>query len=210
MSKQTSSFETDAELESLLRAALDGDESSRERIIESCRTYLLAIAQGNFDEPLRAKIGSSDIVQETCIKAHAAFSQFRGQSYAELLAWLRQSLFNNLVDIRRKYCGTQVRDVAREVPGDEPTGPGRAAALADSLLTPSSAADLDEQVANLRAALTQLSEEYRQVIMWRNWDQLSFAEIGDRLGRSEEAARKLWTRAVAKLAEFLPTEHPDP
>ncbi len=206
MTTQANDFDTDGELDEVLRAALAGDESSRERIIESCRAYLLAIAQGNLDQPLRAKIGSSDIVQETCIKAHAAFSQFRGQTYGELLAWMRQSLLNGLVDVRRRYRGTEFRNVAREVsPGDQ-NAASPAGVLPDPQLTPSTSADLDEQVTNLRAALLQLPEEYRHVIMWRNWDQLSFAEIGVRLNRSEEAARKLWTRAVAKLAEFLPSE----
>ena len=204
MTTPDNEFDPDGELDEVVRAALAGDESSRERIIESCRTYLLAIAQGNLDQPLRAKIGSSDIVQETCIKAHAAFSQFRGQTYGELLAWMRQSLLNGLVDARRKYRGTEARDVAREVSSVEQTASNPAGVLPDPQLTPSTSADLEEQVTILRAALSQLPEEYRQVIMWRNWDQLSFAEIGDRLNRSEEAARKRWTRAVAKLAEFLP------
>jgi RNA polymerase sigma-70 factor (ECF subfamily) len=201
----TNHSDIDAEMELILRSALSGDELSRQRIIESCRTYLLAIAQGYLDDPLRAKIGSSDIVQETCIKAHAAFDQFRGQSYPELLAWLRQCLANNLADVRRKYRGAQQRDVSREVPATDESQKGRGA-IVDPLLTPSSAADLGEQVTILRSALLQLPEEYRQVILWRNWDQMNFAEIGQRLQRSEEAARKLWNRAVAKLAEYLPGE----
>lgn len=55
----------------------------------------------------------------------------------------------------------------------------------------------------LRAALQRLSEEQRRVIRLRNWDELTFAEIGRRLNRSEEAARKLWTRSVEKLQAEL-------
>jgi RNA polymerase sigma-70 factor (ECF subfamily) len=196
--------ETDEQLNELLAAALAGDEASRGQIIESCRTYLLAIAQSNLDEQLRAKLGSSDIVQETCLKANAAFNQFRGQTYPELLAWLRQTLVNDLVDMRRRYRGAAVRNVARESPLDEGSGPGSPNMLVDPFLTPSSAADVQEQIEALRSALEQLTEEYRQVIIWRNWDHLSFAEIGQRLQRSEDAARKLWSRAVAKLADHLP------
>ncbi len=190
--------------EALLKAALAGDEASRDRLIESCRGYLLAIAESNLDDQLRGKIGSSDIAQETCIRAHAAFHQFRGQSYPELLAWLRQTLVNHLIDARRKYRGAQVRDVAREVAAEEGTESQPRPVLVDPFLTPGSAAEFDEQVAILRAALQQLPAEYRQVILWRNWDRLSFAEIGQRLGRSEEAVRKLWNRAVARLADHLP------
>ena len=55
MTPPANPFESDANLDALLQSALAGDETSREQIIESCRTYLLAIAQGQLDEPLRAK-----------------------------------------------------------------------------------------------------------------------------------------------------------
>ena len=55
----------------------------------------------------------------------------------------------------------------------------------------------------MRAALQGLSDEHRQVLRLRNWDGLSFAEIGGRLNRSEDAARKLWSRAVEKLQAKL-------
>lgn len=196
--------ENDEPLDQLLAAALAGDEVSRSQIIDSCRAYLLAIAQSNLDDQLRAKLGSSDIVQETCMKANAAFNQFRGRTYPELLAWMRQTLVNDLVDVRRKYRAAQVRDVARESPLDAGTGTASPHNLVDPMLTPSSAADMQEQIDALRSALNHLSDEYRQVIIWRNWDRLSFAEIGERLNRSEDAARKLWSRAVAKLADYLP------
>lgn len=198
------SHETEAEREMLLKAAVEGDELSREQLIETCRAYLLAIVEKNLDDPLRAKIGCSDIVQEACIKAHAVFGQFRGTSYAELLAWLRRSLVNDLVDIRRKYKGSLIRDVAREVTLQHGSVDLLPQALIDQELTPCSATDNQEQIQALRVALQQLPEEYRQVIAWRNWDFLSFPEIAERLGRSEDAARKLWNRAVTKLAEFLP------
>ena len=70
-------------------------------------------------------------------------------------------------------------------------------------LTPGSAVSFDEQVGAMRAALDAMPEDYRQAIMLRNWERLSFAEIGQQLGRSEEAARKLWTRAVLRLGDEL-------
>jgi RNA polymerase sigma-70 factor, ECF subfamily len=196
--------ETDPERETVLKAAIAGDELSREQIIETCRSYLLAIAEKNLDDPLRAKVGCSDIVQEACIKANAVFGQFRGTSYPELLAWLRRTLVNELIDVRRKYKGSQVRNIGREVALQQDSVDLLPQALIDQELTPCSATDNQEQIHALRIALQQLTEEYRQVIIWRNWDFLSFAEIGERLGRTEEAARKLWNRAVTKLAEFLP------
>jgi len=45
------------------------------------------------------------------------------------------------------------------------------------------------------------------VIQWRNYDRASFEEIGQRLERSAEAARKLWVRAVELLQQELDATH---
>ncbi len=58
----------------------------------------------------------------------------------------------------------------------------------------------------LQQALRQLSPDHEAVIRLRNWERLSFAEIGQRLGRSEEAAKKLWARAITRLKEVLPDQ----
>ena len=48
-------------------------------------------------------------------------------------------------------------------------------------------------------ALRQLPSEQAEVVVLWIWEELSFAEIGVRMGRSAESARKLWSRAVDKL-----------
>jgi RNA polymerase sigma-70 factor (ECF subfamily) len=44
-----------------------------------------------------------------------------------------------------------------------------------------------------------LADDHREVILLRQFEELSWAEVGQRLGRSEEAARKLFARAMAAL-----------
>jgi RNA polymerase sigma factor (sigma-70 family) len=73
--------------------------------------------------------------------------------------------------------------------------------------SPSSAAAAREQDEALRRAVERLPEDYRAVIRWRGYERLPFAEVGRRLGRSAEAARKLWARAVEELKQAL--EPPD-
>jgi RNA polymerase sigma-70 factor, ECF subfamily len=47
--------------------------------------------------------------------------------------------------------------------------------------------------------LAELSHDYRQVIRLRSWDRLSFVEIGEQLGCTADAARKLWLRAIERF-----------
>ncbi len=70
--------------------------------------------------------------------------------------------------------------------------------------SPGTVASRGEQEALLRAALERLPERMRQAVLWRQQKGYSFDEIGDQLGCSNVAARRLWLRALDQLhREFL-------
>jgi RNA polymerase sigma-70 factor (ECF subfamily) len=162
------------------------------------------IAQQELGPELRAKGGASDLVQETFLDAQRLLGQFQGTTEGEWTAWLRQLLLNNLADFVRRYRATGKRRISREVapsPGDSSTSGGVEPA-ADTP-SPSATAMGAEQAAALERALDRLPEDYREVLTLRYQGELSFEEIGLRLGRSGNAARKLWLRALRKLEQEL-------
>lgn len=185
-----------------LPAARAGSAQALGQVLEACRGYLLWIAQRELDPDLKAKGGASDLVQETFLKAQRHFAQFRGDSEADLKAWLRQLLLNNLADFTRLYRGTAKRRVGREAPlGADSSARGLAAGLAADALSPSGQAIEHEQAQAIQQALGRLPEEYRRVIVYRYHDERSFEDIGRLMGLSPNAARKLWVRAVKRLQE---------
>jgi RNA polymerase sigma-70 factor, ECF subfamily len=187
-----------------LAAARAGSREALGQVLEAARQYLLSIARQEFDPDLRAKNSPSDVVQETFVEAQRDFGQFRGDTEAELLAWLRQLLLHRVGKLRRRYRDTQKRRLAREVAlgGDDSTD-GPAGGLAANVPSPSGQAMEHEEDQALQAALGRLPEDYRRVITLRYEEQLPFEEIGELLQRSPEAARKLWARAVERLHEEL-------
>ncbi len=189
-------LEPDQPIADLLADANAGDSVAQHKLVEHCRSYLMAVARSQLDPGLRTKEAVSDVVQETLVRAQQRLYRFEGTQESELFAWLRRILVNHVTDVRRKYRGSDKRDIARE------SGLQAAMAALDSA-TPGRAAIATEQIQRLRVALAGLSEDYRQVISLRNWECHSFAEIGQRMSRSTDAARMLWTRAVKQLGEVM-------
>jgi RNA polymerase sigma-70 factor (ECF subfamily) len=182
-----------------LPAAHAGSPEALGQALEACRGYLLTIARRELDADLQAKGGASDLVQETFLKAHRHFDQFQGATEAELLAWLRRLLLNNLADFRAWFRTADKRTIAREVvlAGVGSTnGPGEPAAADPS---PSGLAIAHERAEAVQRLLQKLPDDYRRVLLLRHQEDATFEEIGRRMHRSADAARKLWARAVERV-----------
>src|SRR5262245_35840548 len=100
--------------ERLLGLARAGDGHALGQLLEMYRSYLALAARLQIHRHLQSKVDAADLVQETFLKAHRGFAQFRGRSEAELVAWLRQILALNVANLVRHYCGTQGRDIRLE------------------------------------------------------------------------------------------------
>jgi len=191
------------QLDQWLADARAGSREALGQVLEACRHYLLVVANQQVPPTLAAKLAPSDLVQETFLKAHREFAQFQGQSEAELLAWLRRILLNSLVSFNRQYQATDKRQLGREVSiGDAELGELENGIVSEAE-SPSAQAMAREQDQALQRALERVPEQQRQLIRWRNYERLSFEEIGQRTGQSAEAARKAWVRAVKQLREML-------
>src|SRR6516164_8048548 len=98
-----------------LSAARTGSAEALGEALEACRGYLLLIARRELGPDLQAKAGASDLVQQTFLEAQRDFAGFHGDTKAELLAWLRRLLLNNLANFARDYRETAKRHIGREV-----------------------------------------------------------------------------------------------
>jgi RNA polymerase sigma-70 factor, ECF subfamily len=187
-----------------LPTARAGSAEALGQALEACRGYLLLIARRELSPDLQAKAGASDLVQQTFLEAQRDFGRFHGDSEAELRAWLRRLLLNNLANFARLYREADKRQVGREVelgPGTEFGAGGEA--LAAALPSPSRQAMTHEQAEQVQHALDRLPEDYRQVLLLRYRDGCTFEEISRLMARTPNAVRKLWVRAVERLKQDL-------
>jgi RNA polymerase sigma-70 factor, ECF subfamily len=187
----------------LYSAARTGSKTALGQLLEECRNYLLLIANRELGEGVRAKLGASDLVQETFAEAQRIFDRFEGKSSQEMRAWLVGILEFKIAQATRRFAGTEKRDVRREISletlsRDEwPQEPGGSALLGTPL------SERAAKLAALQAAVERLPPDYRLAIEVRSYAQRPFAEVAAKLGRSTEAARRLWLRAVVRLRNEL-------
>ncbi len=183
-----------------IAAARGGCEQALNRLFAACRPYLLTVANQSLPDELRAKLGGSDLVQDTLMQVRGNFARFHGSTEQELLAWLRGALLNNVHAQTRRYLGTQKREARREVSLDQGLSGAEHEGLVDGAAwCPDCQVLADEEAIRLNASLERLSADYRRVIELRNWEGRPFTKIGEAMGRSPEAARKLWARAIEQL-----------
>ena len=119
---------------------------------------------------------------------------------------MRAILASRLAAQARRYRGTRSRDVGleRELRDDlEHSSHQLDGGLVDPHSSPSQQAARREQAVLLADALAQLPAQYREVLILRHLEGLSFAEVARRLGRSEDSVSKLWTRAIPRLSRLL-------
>ena len=197
-----------ADIRDLLAAAQRGSPEAIGRLFQATRGHLLQLAGRELPPELRAKIAPSDVVQDTAVDVQRNFGQFSGDTAEELFAWLREILRNNVVDAVRRYRDSFKRDAAREVSLDSAAVRRAGETLPALQHTPDGSAIRREEAAALGVVLARMPDDYRRVIELRYWQGLSFVEIAPQFGRSPDAVRKLWYRALERLQGDLAAATP--
>jgi RNA polymerase sigma-70 factor (ECF subfamily) len=202
-------IESTSRPEHLLSAARGGEREALGVLLEVYRNYLRLLARAQIDLHLQAKMNPSDIVQETFLEAFRDFGQFCGRTEAEFVAWLRQILVNNLARLVERHVLTKKRDVRREVSFErmaasvEQSSARLERTLAAATSSPSEGAQRHEHAAMLADQLALLPEHYREVLVLRHLENLSFDAVAERMQRSPGATRMLWLRAIDELRKLL-------
>jgi RNA polymerase sigma-70 factor (ECF subfamily) len=175
-------------------------------LIERYRPLLrLQARKLELDMQLRRRFDSSDLVQETLLKAHAALGTFAGTSEAELVRWLQEILGNVLADEVRR-ARAQKRDVGLERSIDDILAASSArleAFLAAGEPSPSEQSERQEQLLRLARAIEELPDDQRDVLIHRDLLGTPVREISEHLGRTEKSVAGLLLRGRRRLRELL-------
>jgi RNA polymerase sigma-70 factor (ECF subfamily) len=135
----------------------------------------------------RSPAEADDVVQDALLKAYRGFDGLRGEARPWLLAIVRNCFYT-----ARARAGREVR-----VGDDE----ARLAALPDETTpAPLAVAIRDQEAATLAESLARLAPEYREVLVLREIEDLSYREIADVAGVPIGTVMSRLARARAALA----------
>jgi len=202
-----------ASAEELFASAQRGDTAALGQLMETYRDQLRQLAQHQLDSQVRVRADASDIVQGTFLEAQRDFEQFRGESVAQLLAWLRQILNHNVSNTIQQHVFAQKRSIDRERSLDDSKqfGPGRRPQPASDESTPSHRAIRSEEAARLEKAIESLPNDQREAVRLRHIEGRSLQEIAEHFDRSIVAVSGLIKRGLrglqSEFAEEIKEQH---
>jgi RNA polymerase sigma-70 factor (ECF subfamily) len=192
----------------LVRRAQAGDGESLERLLARYYDRVRRIVRLRLGKKLREKLESGDILQEVFLDAVNRFDRFEMRDEASLLQWLSRKVEWQIGDQADRLSAAK-RDAHKETPLDAPAAiEGEEAAAAIEIRErapqPFEEASSNEDRETVEACMEQLSEEYRELIILRDYVGYSWEEIAAQARRpSAGAARMMHAKAMIELGKLL-------
>src|SRR5262249_242253 len=173
--------------------------------LEPYRSYLEVLARIHLDPRLRGKLDPADVVQQTMVRACAAWSSLQNTQPAVVAAWLRPILPRTFPDLVNPYHrDKRAVDLEPSLEADlNQSTSGLVGWLAADQTSPSQAAVRNEELLRLADALAALPEPMREVVVLKHLRGWTLQRIGDHLGRTVPAVASLLRRGLENLRRRL-------
>ena len=182
-------------IERLVKMSVDGNEQAFSQLVSIYQDSVFNMAMyvtGNREDAL-------DVSQEVFLKLWRTLESFRGE--CSLKSYLMKLTKNAALDLKRRSSCRQTvsltieNDVGEESQLDIPDTSEEA--------NPEAAYVRRETIEKVRRAICELDDEYRQVIVMREMNGMSYREISDALGINEGTVKSRISRGRAALKKIL-------
>ncbi len=173
---------------------MDNSDDKRDRVLKAaleCRTDLIAYARSL----LRNYAAADDVLQETMLVVVKKYDQF--QEGTSMLAWCRSIV--RIEVLRAKQLHQRERTLAERVLDDAID------AAFDEFQTAKRHDDAESWREALRGCLERVPERGQGLLRARFADELSYQQIGERLGMTIEAVRKALFRVKRQVRSCIET-----
>ena len=192
----------------LLDRVRDGDDAAINGLLARHREAIKRMIDRRMDRVVQHRVDASDIVQDVMLEANRRLGDYLANPTMPFQLWLRHMARDRLIDAHRRHRVAANRSVDREVSlpaggtGDR-SAADVVAGIADRELTPAAAATWHELERRFAAAVEQLEDDDRQIVLLRHFEHLSTADAAAALGLSKPAAGMRYLRAMRRLRVLL-------
>jgi RNA polymerase sigma-70 factor, ECF subfamily len=189
-----------SETDRLLARVEQGDRECLGRLLGLHRDYVKRVVELRMGEDLRGRVDPSDVVQETQLVVTRRIDDFLQRRPVAFRVWLRRKTLEQIVDTRRHHLAAK-RSVRRQFHLTDASS----LALAQQLMVsrPSQIARRKETAQLIRAAIEQMGETDREILLLRHIEELTNNEAAEALEIDPAAARKRHGRAIRRLGQLL-------
>jgi RNA polymerase sigma-70 factor (ECF subfamily) len=196
------------ETRALLELAAGDDPSAVGRLLACHREPLRRAIAVRLDRAVARRVDASDVVQGVLLEASRRLADYLRNPALPFPLWLRGIARDQIIDVHRRHRLAARRSIDRERPVSAEAFLDRssldlAAELRDQGATPAAEAIRRELAERFQAALEDLGEDDREVLLLRHFEHLSNAETARALGLSEPAAGMRYLRALRRLRAVL-------
>jgi RNA polymerase sigma-70 factor (ECF subfamily) len=194
----------------LVERACEGDPKARAQLFERHRPRLRQMISIRLDPRLAKRVDPSDVVQEALAAAYPRLDDYLRERPLPFYPWLRQFAWDCLLQLHRKHIAAGRRSVTREEAWQPGMSSESVLRLSQRLLAPGTSVNAAvlrrELYDRLQAALAKLTSSDREILVMRNLEQMSAAEIAAVLGIKEGTFRVRHLRALERLRAMLDLE----
>lgn len=184
----------------LLRAARDGSQTALAALFDSHAAAVRGYVEKRLPADLRRKIAPEDVLQEAWLVAAERLTEFEDRGEGSLRAWLLKIADLKAREAIRAFLGTRKRADVREI---SRSGRPDTAAFVAAGPSPSEVAQGNELREAALRAMAALPEDYREILRLVQSEGLTLKDAAERMGRTHDAAKKLYGRALRKFAESI-------
>ena len=177
----------------LVQRIQNGDADAFAVLMEEYQKKVYLLALRTVGNPQDAE----DMTQEAFLRAYRSIHSFRGDS--KLSVWLYRLTTNLCIDLLRSRGRKPTVSLTVE-DNDEDT---QELDVTDERYDPEEIFQRRELQRAVQRGLAALPEDYRVILVLRELEGLSYAEIGEVLGLEEGTVKSRLFRARKKLCEFL-------
>ena len=155
--------------EKLVEMAVGHDSDAFGELVRRWERKIFALCFGMLTREDEAR----DATQETFIAAYKNLDRFRGE--AKVSSWLHRIAVNQCLTVKRR-----AKTRSEEFLDDE-TGESERVFVAPSKFSPGNEAEQTERLRVVRQAVSSLPVDLRQVVVMKEFEEMTFQEISDTL-----------------------------